>query len=68
MTAAVCSVNPPGHDWQNGLSCRWCQETRTPEEAILSQLASRRGGNEAAARMLLDAYRITVLTKAGGAA
>jgi hypothetical protein len=39
----VCPVNPPGHDWQNGLACRWCDATRTPEEAILSQLAALRG-------------------------
>jgi hypothetical protein len=63
MNATVCSINPPGHDWENGLVCRWCQETRTPEDAVLSQLASRRGGNPAAARALLDAYRAEVLAE-----
>jgi hypothetical protein len=67
MNATVCSINPPGHDWENGLVCRWCQETRTPEDAVLSQLASRRGGNPAAARALLDAYRAEVLAADGQA-
>lgn len=60
MTATICPINPPGHDWQNGLSCRWCTETRTPEDAILSGLASRRGGTREAARALLDAYTAEV--------
>ncbi|MFC8424004.1 hypothetical protein ACFUN7_24520 [Streptomyces sp. NPDC057236] len=63
MSATVCSVNPPGHDWQNGLTCRWCHATRTVTEAILSQLSSRRGGNPADARELLDAYRAGVLAE-----
>jgi hypothetical protein len=67
MNATVCSINPPGHDWENGLVCRWCQATRTPEEAILSQLASRRGGNPQAARALLDTYRAEVLAADGQA-
>lgn len=56
MNAAACPVNPPGHDWQNGLSCRWCAATRTAEEAIVSGLASRRGGDEESARRLLAAF------------
>jgi len=64
MTATVCSINPPGHDWQNGLTCRWCRDTRTVTEAILSQLSSRRGGDPASARQLLDAYRAEVLAEA----
>lgn len=53
--AATCPTNPPGHDWGNGLACRWCQATRTPAEAILSGLASRRGGDETSAQKLVDA-------------
>ncbi|MBZ6290327.1 hypothetical protein KVH30_01915 [Streptomyces olivaceus] len=53
--AATCPTNPPGHDWQNGLTCRWCQATRTPAEAILSGLASRRGGDETSAEKLVAA-------------
>lgn len=64
MSATVCPINPPGHDWQNGLTCRWCRTTRTVTEAILSQLSSRRGGNPASAQKLLDAYRGEVLTQA----
>lgn len=64
MSVDVCTINPPGHDWQNGLTCRWCRTTRTVTEAILSQLSSRRGGNPADARALLDAYRAEVLTEA----
>lgn len=63
MTATICPINPPGHDWQNGLDCRWCDATRTPEEAILSGLASRRGGDSASARALLDAYTTTLLAE-----
>ena len=58
--SAAC---PFGHDWDNSLVCRLCPATRTPEEAILSGLASRRGGSETSARTLLDAYRIGVLTE-----
>ncbi|MDX2696035.1 hypothetical protein [Streptomyces ipomoeae] len=65
MTTTVCPNNPPGHDWDNGLTCRWCDATRTPGEAIISGLASRRGGSDDAARKLLEAYRVAVLTKAG---
>jgi hypothetical protein len=65
MSATICPINPPGHDWQNGLACRWCDATRTPEEAILSQLASRRGGNDTAARALLDAYTARKLADLG---
>ncbi len=64
MSATVCPINPPGHDWQNGLTCNWCRTTRTVTEAILSQLSSRRGGTPADARKLLDAYRAEVLTEA----
>ncbi|MEU3160047.1 hypothetical protein ABZ753_21700 [Streptomyces griseoincarnatus] len=64
MSASVCTVNPPGHDWQNGLVCRWCHDTRTVTEAILSQLSSRRGGTPADAQKLLDAYRAEVLREA----
>lgn len=64
MTATVCPINPPGHDWQNGLSCHWCDATRTPGEAIVSGLASRRGGTLDGARELLDAYRAEILTGA----
>lgn len=58
--SAACVL---GHDWNNSLVCRLCPATRTPEEAILAGLASRRGGDEASARTLLDAYRIGVLTE-----
>lgn len=57
MNVTVCPINPPGHDWQNGLSCLWCKATRTPHDAIVSGLASRRGGTEDAAHALLAAYR-----------
>jgi hypothetical protein len=63
MSYTVCSVNPPGHDWKNGLTCDWCWETRTVTEAILSQLSSRRGGDPASARQLLDAYRAEVVAE-----
>ncbi|CAL9371794.1 hypothetical protein [Streptomyces sp. enrichment culture] len=62
--AATCPTNPPGHDWQNGLTCRWCPATRTPTEAILSGLASRRGGDETSAQKLLDAHRAGILAEA----
>ena len=61
--AMVCPVNPPGHDWQNGLSCRWCSATRTAEQAIVSGLASRRGGDEESARRLLATFRADVLAE-----
>lgn len=61
--AMVCPVNPPGHDWQNGLSCRWCPATRTAEQAIVSGLASRRGGDEESARRLLATFRADVLAE-----
>ncbi|MFF7553625.1 hypothetical protein ACFZA9_12145 [Streptomyces olivaceus] len=64
MSATVCSVNPPGHYWQNGLVCRWCEATRTPAEAIVSGLASRRGGDETSAQNLVDAYRAQILAEA----
>lgn len=64
MSASVCTINPPGHDWENGLTCRWCHATRTVAEAILSQLSSRRGGTPADAQKLLDAYRAEVLAEA----
>ena len=54
-SAATCPTNPPGHDWQNGLTCRWCQAARTAAEAIVSGLASRRGGDETSAQKLVDA-------------
>lgn len=57
MTAETCPVNPPGHDWDNGLTCRWCEATRTAAEAIVSGLASRRGGDEESALRLLAAFR-----------
>ncbi|MBC2903203.1 hypothetical protein [Streptomyces cupreus] len=65
MSASVCPNHPPGHVWDNGLNCRWCDATRTPAEAIVSGLASRRGGNEEAARTLLGAYRAEVLASEG---
>lgn len=67
MTATVCPINPPGHDWDNGLTCRWCPATRTPAEAIVSGLASRRGGTVEAARALLDAHTDQVLAEDGQA-
>lgn len=67
MSATVCPINPPGHDWQNGLTCRWCHATRTVTQAILSQLSSRRGGNPADAQRLLNAYRAQVLAEATAA-
>ncbi|MCM8555676.1 hypothetical protein [Streptomyces sp. STCH 565 A] len=62
--AATCPTNPPGHDWGNALTCRWCQATRTPAEAIVSGLASRRGGDETSAQKLVDAYRAQILAEA----
>ncbi|MFH9813032.1 hypothetical protein ACH4NO_18480 [Streptomyces olivaceus] len=62
--AATCPTNPPGHDWGNGLACRWCKATRTPAEAIVSGLASRRGGDETSAQKLVDAYRAQILAEA----
>lgn len=59
----VCPINPPGHDWANGLVCRWCDATRTVGEAIVEGLASRRGGDERSARVLLDAHRAEVLAE-----
>lgn len=67
MSDAVCPVNRLHHDWQNGLTCRWCSATRTPAEAIVSGLASRRGGDEDSARALLDAHRAAVLAADGQA-
>lgn len=64
MNAIVCPLNPPGHDWQAGLSCRWCDATRTPSEAVLSGLASVRGWSREAARAVRDAYRAEVLAEA----
>ncbi|MDX2841450.1 hypothetical protein PV377_21160 [Streptomyces ipomoeae] len=64
MNTTVCPNNPPGHDWDNGLTCRWCDATRTPGEAIVSGLASRRGGTKEAAKALLDAHRAEVLREA----
>lgn len=64
MNATTCTVNPPGHDWQAGLSCRWCPATRTPEEAILSGLASVRGWSDEAAESVRDAYRAQVFNEA----
>jgi len=66
VSGTVCPVNPPGHGWQNGLTCRWCWGTRTAEEAIVSGLASRRGGDEESARRLLAAYRASVLAEVTG--
>ena len=64
MSSAVCRVNRLHHDWDNGLACRWCGETRTAAEAIVSGLASRRGGDEKSARLLLATFRAQVLTEA----
>lgn len=58
----ACSVNPTGHEW-DGLACRWCDVTRTAGEAIVSGLASRRGGDEVTAHVLLDAHRAEALTE-----
>jgi hypothetical protein len=63
MTTTICPSNPFGHDWQNSLSCRVCPATRAPGEAIASGLASRHGGDEASAQLLLDAYRTEVLAE-----
>jgi hypothetical protein len=63
VNVTTCPINPPGHDWQNGLTCRWCDATRTAAEAILSGLASRRGGDEDSARALLDTHRTENLTE-----
>lgn len=68
MNATTCPVNPPGHDWNNSLTCHWCSETRTPGEALLSGLASRRGGDETSARLLLNAHAAGVLAGAVEAA
>jgi hypothetical protein len=57
MSVSDC-LNNPWHEWGNGLTCRWCAATRTPAEAIVSGLASRRGGTEVlsgGARLLEDA-------------
>ena len=67
MSTTVCTINQPGHDWQNGTTCRWCWNTRTVTEAILSQLSSRRGGDPTSAQQLLDAYRAEVLAEDGQA-
>ncbi|MEU1273066.1 hypothetical protein [Streptomyces sp. NPDC005799] len=67
MSATICPINPPGHDWQAGLVCRWCDATRTPGEAILSGLASVRGWTPEAARVVRDAYRAEVLASDGQA-
>jgi len=64
MTITVCPINPPGHDWQAGLTCRWCQATRTPGEAVLSGLASARGWSRDSARTARDAYRAGVVLEA----
>lgn len=64
MSAIDCPNNPTGHDWNNSLVCGWCGATRTPAEAIVSGLASRRGGDETNARALLDAHRAEVTVKA----
>lgn len=64
MTATVCPINPPGHDWEAGLSCRWCDATRTPGEAVLSGLASVRGWSREAARTVHDAHRAEVAAEA----
>lgn len=64
MNATVCPINPPGHDWEAGLSCRWCDATRTPGEAVLSGLASVRGWSREAARAVRDAHRAEVLNEA----
>jgi len=61
---AQACTNNPWHEWGNGLTCRWCDATRTPAEAIVSGLASRRGGTEAAAQALVDAHRAETLTEA----
>lgn len=63
MNDVLCPVNPIGHEW-DGLGCRWCPATRTPGEAIVSGLASRRGGDRDSARTLLDAHRAEVLNEA----
>ncbi len=59
----LCPVNPIGHEW-DGLGCRWCPATRTPGEAIVSGLASRRGGDRDSARTLLNAHRAEILAEA----
>lgn len=61
--AVLCPVNPIGHEW-DGLGCRWCPATRTPAEAIVSGLASRRGGDRGSACALLEAYRAALLAEA----
>ena len=63
MNATVCPINPPGHDWEAGLACRWCDATRTPGEAVLSGLASVRGWSREAARAVRDAHRAEVLAE-----
>jgi hypothetical protein len=67
VNATVCPINPPGHDWEAGLACRWCDATRTPSEAVLSGLASVRGWSREAARTVRDAYRTEVLNEAAEA-
>lgn len=64
MNATVCPINPPGHGWEAGLSCRWCDATRTPSEAVLSGLASVRGWSREAARAVRDAHRAEILAEA----
>lgn len=63
MNAVLCPVNPIGHEW-NALACRWCPATRTAAEAIVSGLASRRGGDEDTARALLGTHRTEVYVEA----
>lgn len=67
MSTMTCPTNPPGHNWQAGLTCRWCHATRTPGEAVLSGLASVRGWTPEAARTVRDAYRAEVLAAHGEA-
>jgi hypothetical protein len=55
----ICTNNP-WHDFAGGLTCRWCDATRTAGEAIVSGLASSRGGTEDAAKALLDAHHTEV--------
>jgi hypothetical protein len=63
-TSTWICTNNPWHDFAGGLTCRWCDATRTPAEAIVSGLASRRGGSEDAAKALVDAHRAEVLREA----
>ena len=59
-TPLICPTNPTVHDWNNGITCRSCTETRTAGEAIVSSLATRQGGDEESARHLLDTHRTDV--------